>query len=284
MLECELVYIKSAPPKAKAHTREKQGTGNSGEGYLALEGVKHDECKPVKNAGKRRSGWGGKARVRNYNRASVFRKWCVDNLGYDRMNGVGGVLDVAGGKGELAYELLAYGRIPNVTIVDPRPFNMFGMLKRLTRGHIDRIRRRPTSISKIIHRIAEGTDSTTTASQDPLEHVSAVLPLPAHVRCWFEYPLPSTNAESAPNECPGELELGKRKSIFASRSLYWNEELKSENDQVQLLMKKMSSCSVVVGMHPDQATEAIVDFALCENKPFAIVPCCVFPRMFQKEG
>ena len=67
----------------------------------------------------------------------------------------------------------------------------------------------------------------------------------------------------------GELELGKRKSIFAS-NLYWSEELKSENDQVQLLMKKMSSCSVVVGMHPDQATEAIVDFALCENKPFAI--------------
>ena len=69
------------------------------------------------------------------------------------MNGVGGVLDVAGGKGELAYELLAYGRISNVTIVDPRPFNMFGMLKRLTRGHIDRIRRRPTSTSKIVHRI-----------------------------------------------------------------------------------------------------------------------------------
>ena len=43
------------------------------------------------------------------------------------------VLDVAGGKGELAYELLAYGRIKNITIVDPRPYNIFGMLKRLTR-------------------------------------------------------------------------------------------------------------------------------------------------------
>ena len=262
VLECELVYIKSAPTRPpEAHTRKKQeGSGNRGEGYLALEAVKDDACKQVQNAGKRRSGWGGKSRVRNYNRASVFRKWCVDNLGYDRMNSLEGVLDVAGGKGELAYELLAYGRISNVTIVDPRPFNMFGMLKRLTRGHIDRMRRRPTSTTKIVHPTTEGT--ITTASLDPFEHVSAVLPLPAHVRCWFEYPLPSTNAESVPNECPGELELGKRKSIFASRSLYWNEELKSENDQVQLLMKKMSSCSVVVGMHPDQATEAIVDFAL----------------------
>jgi hypothetical protein len=34
----------------------------------------------------------------------------------------------------------------------------------------------------------------------------------------------------------------------------------------------------VVGMHPDQATEAILQFALECRKPFAIVPCCVFPR------
>lgn len=34
----------------------------------------------------------------------------------------------------------------------------------------------------------------------------------------------------------------------------------------------------VVGMHPDQATDAIVDFALACSKPFAVVPCCVFAR------
>ena len=37
---------------------------------------------------------------------------------------------------------------------------------------------------------------------------------------------------------------------------------------------------VAVGMHPDQATEAIVDFAAKYNKPFALVPCCVFPVLF----
>ena len=41
-----------------------------------------------------------------------------------------------------------------------------------------------------------------------------------------------------------------------------------------------SACSVVVGMHPDEATEAIVDFAMKYDKPFAIVPCCVFPERF----
>lgn len=40
------------------------------------------------------------------------------------------------------------------------------------------------------------------------------------------------------------------------------------------------SCSAIVGMHPDEATEAIVDVALACGKPFAVVPCCVFTRLF----
>lgn len=36
----------------------------------------------------------------------------------------------------------------------------------------------------------------------------------------------------------------------------------------------------VIGLHPDQATEPIVDFALKNNKPFAVVPCCVFPNQY----
>uniref|UniRef100_A0A6U5HNL6 Uncharacterized protein n=1 Tax=Calcidiscus leptoporus TaxID=127549 RepID=A0A6U5HNL6_9EUKA len=36
--------------------------------------------------------------------------------------------------------------------------------------------------------------------------------------------------------------------------------------------------SVVIGMHPDEATEPIVDAALAHGKPFAVLPCCVFPK------
>ncbi|MEW5301155.1 MAG: hypothetical protein WDW36_004033 [Sanguina aurantia] len=35
-------------------------------------------------------------------------------------------------------------------------------------------------------------------------------------------------------------------------------------------------------MHPDQATDSIVNFALEQRKPFAIVPCCVFARQFPR--
>jgi hypothetical protein len=41
---------------------------------------------------------------------------------------------------------------------------------------------------------------------------------------------------------------------------------------------KQASC--LVGLHPDECTEAILDKALLYGKPVAIVPCCVFPHMF----
>lgn len=37
---------------------------------------------------------------------------------------------------------------------------------------------------------------------------------------------------------------------------------------------------LLLGLHPDQCTEDIVDAALEHNLPFAVVPCCVFPDLF----
>jgi hypothetical protein len=42
----------------------------------------------------------------------------------------------------------------------------------------------------------------------------------------------------------------------------------------------LSNAKLIVGFHPDQATEAIIDLALYLKVPFCIVPCCVFPREF----
>lgn len=53
------------------------------------------------------------------------------------------------------------------------------------------------------------------------------------------------------------------------------------NDEtLKLHTELFANCSVLVGMHPDEATEAIVDAALALTKPFAVVPCCVMSRMF----
>lgn len=36
----------------------------------------------------------------------------------------------------------------------------------------------------------------------------------------------------------------------------------------------------MLGFHPDEATEALVDAAIAHQRPFAVVPCCVFSRLF----
>jgi hypothetical protein len=42
----------------------------------------------------------------------------------------------------------------------------------------------------------------------------------------------------------------------------------------------VENASVLVGMHPDEATDAIFDVAMEHSKPFAVVPCCVFGSSF----
>ena len=43
---------------------------------------------------------------------------------------------------------------------------------------------------------------------------------------------------------------------------------------------RIRNCSVIVGLHPDEATEAIVDMAVQLGKPFAVSPCCVMTKLF----
>lgn len=42
----------------------------------------------------------------------------------------------------------------------------------------------------------------------------------------------------------------------------------------------LQKCSAIVALHPDEATDAAVDAAVQSKTPFAIVPCCVFSRLF----
>lgn len=46
--------------------------------------------------------------------------------------------------------------------------------------------------------------------------------------------------------------------------------------QIGGVAEALCNCSVVVGLHPDQALDHIVDAAIALRKPFAVVPCCVF--------
>jgi len=47
------------------------------------------------------------------------------------------------------------------------------------------------------------------------------------------------------------------------------------------LQAAIQEASLMLGLHADGATEAIVDVALKYQKPFVVVPCCVFPNLFR---
>jgi hypothetical protein len=48
------------------------------------------------------------------------------------------------------------------------------------------------------------------------------------------------------------------------------------------LQHALEETSLVLGIHADSATEAIVQAALHYRKPFCVVPCCVFPNLFHQ--
>jgi len=69
-------------------------------------------------------------------------------------------------------------------------------------------------------------------------------------------------------------------AVEPSSRMTWLVEPFDARDFPERHPKVVADCSAIVGLHPDQATEAIVDCALQWRKPFAIVPCCVYPSLF----
>ena len=67
------------------------------------------------------------------------------------------------------------------------------------------------------------------------------------------------------------------KERFAQLAVYFTPETVKEEP---LLRAAIEQCTMLIGMHADSATECIVDVALKYQKPFVVVPCCVFPNLF----
>eukprot|EP00439_Symbiodinium_sp_Y106_P082521 s31_g21.t4 len=141
-------------------------------------------------------------------RAARFAAWLVQTYGKEALCEGSGVLDVAGGQGDLSWALSVEMEVPS-TLVDPA-LRRGGALKSWQRRAL-RKRGREEAF--------------------------------AHLPVIFE-------ASHFGPEAPGS--------------------------QAALL----ANASLVAGLHPDEATEAIVDLALGAGRRFAVVPCCVFAEKF----
>ena len=195
---------------------EGTGSGSSAAGS-ATEGKKN-----------KRAHW---HKIKKDNRASTFAALLVRQFGRDRLRHGTGVVDVAGGSGELSFELAVRWGVP-CTIVDPR-----GEGVRLTARHKRLLASRAANRALI---------TATWKAASPLARQLA--------REWEGY-------------SPANASHVKK---------WFNAELMDHPETAALLL----GCSAVVGLHPDQATGSIVDCGLVLKKPWAVVPCCVFPSLF----
>jgi hypothetical protein len=189
---------------------------------------------PLERTKQKKDGRRKRHGARNQHRHKFFVKWLMDtfDLGSSRTNtnqddgGDAHVLDVAGGKGEVAARL-AMCHCQQVVMVDPRPADIVNCFETLVLPKIP---------NKWQHRL---------------------------------------EAQRANNPQFVEETVHSR---FRQLVTTFDDHSLTESTELQDVVQK---ASLIVGLHADGATEAIVNAALQYQKPFVVVPCCVFPNLFQ---
>ncbi|KAL3796829.1 hypothetical protein ACHAW5_002515 [Stephanodiscus triporus] len=144
------------------------------------------------------------------------------------------ILDVAGGKGELAARLSLCHSL-HVIMVDPRAADIQSVYMNSVV---------PKLPKKWQQSIEERLKQSPLFVQDELERRFSQLVMP--------FSSPSHMGAHDVQTCFGDGALDS----------------------------SVKNASLIVGLHADGATEAIVDAALMHQKPFVVVPCCVFPNLF----
>lgn len=215
---------------------------------------------------------------------AVFRRFLMDTFGLEKLRSGGGVLDVAGGAGSLSFELLNLNDVPCV-IVDPRR---------------PCFRRASQVVTHRRRQWAASTDCSMLLRNDNRQtDLGAALKVPSWVEGWFGQQLwtkqlvDSSKSEATPEPEKQQLPQTVEDSQQTSESVVASNPQEARTDSGCVegegelvatrvdegnIVSVLAHSSVVVGLHPDSATDAIVDFALQANKPFAIVPCCIFSK------
>jgi hypothetical protein len=204
------------------------------------------------------------------NRVYVFYEFLRQTYGDYLQNGV--ILDVAGGKGTLSWLLCNAIGCESVVLDPCTPGTQRSLLK-----SIGFLQAHP---EEALLRAMPGRDS-----HQPL---AALLPLllqrqgswivPRHVR------IPVNDALVEAVRCRQTL---SSTDITAGWTQYCQEALVSSmstdgsiHDLAEDIWNLLLRTKLIVGFHPDQATEAILDLAGLLQVPYCLVPCCVFPSQF----
>lgn len=110
-------------------------------------------------------------RVLNDSKVFIFRRFLLDTFGREFLRRGSGVLDLAGGQGELSFQLVNLNHIPS-TVVDPRPLKLRRFVRKFALGMYTR-------------NLALKTYNDVDEIPDPSTFLA-----PDHLRTLFQVPAP----------------------------------------------------------------------------------------------
>ena len=190
------------------------------------------------------------------------------------------ILDVAGGKGDLSWLLCNVDDVHSV-IVDPRPSKSDHLLRSVAylRNHPELIAERsipglPTyqPLACLVNQIGDSAES---------------IRKPKNMRILVNEQLVEAVRHYKKCNSIDDWNLFWNNARKHVRDSYESERLEHEivaenevSNAETALLDILLRVRLIVGFHPDQATEASIDLAMLLNVPFAMVPCCVFPSEF----
>ena len=189
------------------------------------------------------------------------------------------IADVAGGSGKLSAELSMHGH--SCCIIDPRILDnehirklqhhmrQRWLFRAQTKRHLDNISSNATT-STPSAAVAGGSVGGTKrdgakATEEEL-FIELTIPTPTTIEtlhCLCEYPRPTLNSvgcclDREPTVPTGDVGGGGALACV------------------------LRGCDLIVGLHCDGAVNGILYAATANRRPFAIVPCCVFPSEFPR--
>jgi hypothetical protein len=205
----------------------------------------------------------------------------------DYLNSGSGVLDVAGGSGHVSMALGLRGIAS--TVVDPRE-NVGKLpgrdrkvwnraLKQKKKPKLEETISTSSSSTLTTTLVASSSSSPATLTSIPMMCQPVTIRPYQTFRAWFGVPPQGVDTSfRTPDQDPLATTTNNNNALAPTDAQ------DKEKQDVEVIRDSqhplLQQCRAIVALHPDEATDAIVDMAVKLRVPFVIVPCCVFCRLF----
>ena len=223
-------------------------------------------------------------------RADLFVEFLLEHFGGAARVGAGaGVLDVAGGRGDVGFELFCKRGI-HATLVEPRA-------RKLNKAQRQFFKKRKKAAKKAsaaaaATAVAEGgggggsggggsagAPASTAAMDVDTTHRPAANAAAAAAAALVPSSSSSVSSVAAAADAGATGPAGNDGPAEDVDALCPHIQERFDPSWCSRHSDLLNRVSLIAAMHPDEATEEIVDTAVQMRKPFAVVPCCVFPKL-----